>query len=327
MSTMETILLAFGGGLFGASLGALWAFCLCGLLVLLGCVGVLGGGSDFLLLQVGLGPIFGPHAGGFLAGVVAASYAAGLRGNHPTGSGRDILSPLIGTSWDVLAVGGLGAVAGALLAPVLAATPLLREFDSLGLSIILVIWAGRLIFHREGPFGKAESIKKHGLLGTDHYALSWVGWMSPPPLLLMIGAGAGALSGGVAKFSQTALEPLVSTGAVSAAAAGTVPVIFVWGLSAVMLACLQLGQGSVQKVPVTHCMAVLAAVCFLNTQSLIAAVLGGIFGAFLQELCARLFINHGSDHLDPPAAGIAFGVFILNLIFKPEWLGAAAWFR
>ncbi len=326
MPEPELILAAFAGGIFGAAVGALWAFCLCGLLTLAGCLVVLSSGPDFLLLQVGLGPVFGPQGGGFLAGVVAASYAAGLRGNHPTGSGRDILSPLMGTSWDVLAVGGAGAAAGVLLVPVIGRIPILREFDHLALAIILVIWAGRLLFHRESPFGRRESIKKYGLWGTDNHALSWVGWMSPPPLLIMIGAGMGGLSGAVAGLSRAALEPLAASGAVSAAAAGTVPVIFCWAVSAVMLTALQLGQGPVQKVPVTHAMAVLSAVVFLKTNSLVAAVIGGVLAAFLQEACARLFINHGSDHLDPPAATIAFGVFFLNLLFKPEWLNLAGRF-
>ncbi|MDR1044405.1 MAG: hypothetical protein LBP33_04705 [Candidatus Adiutrix sp.] len=322
MFTFETVLMAFTGGLFGAALGALWSFCLCGLVTMIGCAVVLAGGPDFLLLQVGLGPVFGPQAGGFLAGVIAASYA-GARGKHPGGSGRDILTPLIGSSWDVLLVGGLGAVAGVLLPPLLASVPVIREFDHLGLSIIVVTFAARAVFYKEGPFGRKDSIARHGLMSTDHYGLSWVGWMSPPSRLLIVGAGAGGLAGAVARFSSEALGPLAAAGSVSPAGAATVPIIFCWGLSAVMLTGLQLGQGNVQKVPVTHCMAVLGALSFIYTGSLIGAVAGGIFGAFLQELCARLFINHGSDHLDPPAAGIAFGVFTLNIIFKPEWFGLA----
>ena len=66
-------------GIFGSSLGALWSFCLCVFLTIAGGLVVVSGGSDFLLLQVGLGPIFGPHTGGFVAGIVAATYAADLR--------------------------------------------------------------------------------------------------------------------------------------------------------------------------------------------------------------------------------------------------------
>jgi hypothetical protein len=283
---LNTALLAFAGGIYGSCLGALWSFCLCGLLTLLGCAVVLGGGSDFLLLQVGLGPLFGPQGGGFVAGVVAASYAAGIKKNHPGGSGRDILSPLVGTSWDVLLAGGLASLVCVLLAQAIPHIPVLRRSDSLALAIVLVSFASRAVFQREGPLGNAASIRRHGLLGTDNYALSWNGWMSPPGRLLLVGIGIGGLAGGVAMFSRQALQPMVEAGLISTAGAGTVPVIFCWGLSAVALTALQLGQGTVLKVPVTHGMAVLGAAAFLNTGSLPVAVLGGVFAAFLQELLA-----------------------------------------
>ena len=38
-------------------------------------------------------------------------------------------------------------------------------------------------------------------------------------------------------------------------------------------------------------------------------------GAF-QELMARMFWNHGSNHVDPPAVAIAFGTLALNLANK-----------
>ena len=100
--SLTTILVCFGGGIMGPALGGLFFFVLCGLVVLAGCIFVLSGGSDFVLLQVGLGPIFGPHVGGFCSGVVAATYAAGVKKNHPGGAAKDIPSPLLDTSWDVL---------------------------------------------------------------------------------------------------------------------------------------------------------------------------------------------------------------------------------
>ena len=109
-SVMVTIIYAFCGGIFGASVGALWAFILCTIIAVMGALVVLAGGSDFILMQVALGPIFGPAAGGFLSGVVAATYSHGVRINHPTNNAKDIVTPLMGTSWDVLFVGGIAAV-------------------------------------------------------------------------------------------------------------------------------------------------------------------------------------------------------------------------
>ena len=316
----EAIILAFGGGVFGASLGGLWSFCLCGFVTLFGCLVILAGGSDFLLLQVGLGPIFGPHVGGFVSGVVAATYAAGVRHNHPTGNAKDILSPLVDTSWDVLVVGGVSAVFGLLLVPALQHIPILRESDMLALSIIINIFLARLVFQKEAPWGNRESIRKYGLFGTDGYAISWVGWMSPPSRLVALGAGVGLLSGGVAKGLHTALVPLAQKGAISDAAAMTAPLIFCWALSAIMLTMLNFGQGCIQKSPVTHCMAIMGAWGFLQTRSLAGAMVFGIGAAFIEEYAARLFYNHGSNHLDPPAAGIAIATLLMNLLFKPEYL-------
>jgi hypothetical protein len=293
-------------------------------MTLFGCGLILAGGSDFLLLQVGLGPIFGPHAGGFLAGVVASSYASGFRGNHPGGpeAGKDILSPLIGTSWDVLVVGGLASLLSVLLVPVVAAIPILNQADHLALAILMVTFISRFFFQKEGLFGKALTRKQFGLLGTNSYQISWLPWMAPWPRLLVLGFGVGGLSGGVAKLCLAAM----ATGNLTTAGAGTVPIIFGWGFSAMMLTCLQLGQGKVAKVPCTHCMALVAALGYVYTNSLIVAALCGTLGALTQELGARLFYNHAHDHLDPPAAGIAMGSLILSFVFKPEWLNLSAWF-
>ncbi len=324
--SLNAILLAFGGGMFGASLGGLWSFCLCGLLTILGCIAVLAGGSDFLLLQVGLGPVFGPHTGGFVAGVVAATYAAGVRKNHPTGNAKDILSPLVDTSWDVLVVGGVAAVFGLVLVPVLQHIPILRDSDMLALSIVINIWVARLLFQRQMPWGDKESIKKYGWLGTGDYSISWVGWMARPSRLVVLGAGVGLLSGGVAMGFRHALLPMAQQGTVSEAAAFVAPLIFCWGLSAAMLTMLTFGQGTIQKSPVTHCIAIMGAWGYLQTQSLVVAMVFGVCAAFIQELTARMFYNHGSNHLDPPAAGIALSTLLMQLAFKPEYLNFSQYF-
>jgi hypothetical protein len=280
----------------------------------LGCAVVLAGGSDFLLLQIALGPLFGPQTT-FLGGAVAASYAAGIRKNHPGGSGSDIISPLLASSWDVLLVGGAGATACALLASaVIPHVPLLNRTDGLAVSIVIISLIARFLFHREGPCGKKESIKKFGLLGTDNYAISWLPWLAQPSRLVVVGAAVGCLAGASAMFCERILQPLVQAGSLAAGTAYIVPYIFFWSVSAVMLAALQLGQGATQKIPVTHGIAVLGAAAYLGSHSLPVAILGGIFGAFLQEFCARCFNNHGSDHVDPPAFVITLGILLYSFI-------------
>jgi len=143
-----TMLVAFGGGVFGAALGGLWSIFLCALLVLVGSVLVMAGGSDFLLFQIALGPVFGPHVGGFTAGLAAASYAAGYKKNHPNQDAKDILSPLMDTSWDVLAIGGAFSVLGHILAQLLPKIPIINQFDILALDIVITIIIARFLFHK-----------------------------------------------------------------------------------------------------------------------------------------------------------------------------------
>ncbi|MDR1856943.1 MAG: hypothetical protein LBR22_07260 [Desulfovibrio sp.] len=313
---LDTAVLAFFGGVFGTAIGGLWVFVLDTLLVLLGCIMVASGGSDILLTQFALGPVFGPQST-FLGGAVAASYAAAIKKNHPggTGAGKDIVTPLLDTSWDVYAVGGLAAVACALLATAGPYLPILKSMDGLAGPIIIVSLVARFIIHREAPWGKMESIKKLGWLGTDGYKISWAGCMSPPMRLLFVGASVGCLAGVGAMHWEAALKPLVVAGTITPSVAYLIPYIFFWGVSGVMLTALQLGTGNIQKIPITHAMSVLAAAAYLGSHSIPVAILGGIFGAFLEEFCARGFYNHGSDHVDPPAFAIALGTLTYSFIF------------
>lgn len=313
--SFETLLICFGGGMVGAAFGGLWAFILCGFLVLSGCIVVLTGGGDFLLLQVGLGPIFGPQIG-FAGGVAAVSYAAGIKKNIASESGKDILSPLVDTSWDVLVVGGIAAVITHIIINILVKIPVINMFDCIALGIALTFMLARLLFQKEMPWGNSASIKEHGWLKTNNYALSWVPWMSPPARLTVIGFGIGIMSSSFAMGTKGVLDPMVASGEVSATAAFVVPLIIGWALAAISLIGLNFATGEIQKFPVWHCMAILSALAYLHFGSILLAGIVGILAAFLQELAARMFWNHGSDHIDPPAVAIAVGTFILNLIQK-----------
>ncbi|MDD2320620.1 MAG: hypothetical protein PHO83_11270 [Geobacteraceae bacterium] len=312
--SVNTLLLCFGGGIVGAALGGLFSFVIVGLIVLTGCLVVFNGGSDFLLLQVGLGPLFGPQAGGFVAGTAAAAYAAGFRKNLPSGSAKDILSPLVGTSWDVLLVGGLFAVAGHLMVQLFGQIPFINQADCIALSVVVAQLLARLLFLREMPWGNRDSIREYGFLGTNSGALSWVPWMAEPGRLVVFSMGVGLLSGAIAMGTKNALDPMLAKGLISAAGAFVVPLILAWGVAAVSLVGLQLGSGEVQKFPVWHCQAILSALAFLLFGSLVAAAIVGVLAGLLQELVARTMWNHGSSHVDPPAGAIALGTLLLNLV-------------
>ncbi len=318
-----TIIYAFCGGIFGASIGALWAFILCTIIAVMGSLVIMAGGSDFVLMQIALGPIFGPAAGGFLSGVVAATYAHGVKGNHPTNNAKDIVSPLMGTSWDVLFVGGITAVISVYFMVLLGKIPYLAKGDLGAISIIIISILARVIFLKESAFGNRASIDKHGIFGTNNYELSWCGYMTPKPLLMIIGISMGGVSAAIAAGLLDVLRPLVESGKIDASLAWTVPLFFTWGISGIMLTMMALGQGATGKVPVTHAISLVGALLFLHTEPIFGAdtailfgILGGIMGMAVQEFGARVFWNHGGNHIDPPAFSIAINTLFINILFS-----------
>ena len=310
--SVGTLILCFGGGIVGAALGGLFSFVLCGIIVLSGCLVLLQGGSPFLLLQVGLGPIFGPHVGGFAAGVGAATYAAAIRKSLP-GGGKDILSPLMPLSWDVLLVGGIFAIIGHLFVQAFGKLPFVQDFDVIALSVAVTAMLARLIFMKEMPWGSPASIKEHGYL-KGNLKLAWLPWTHPLPKMLLFGLGAGLFSVALAIGSQGAMQPLVDKGVVPSGVAFVVPLILGWAVGAVSLIALQLGTGAIQQVPVWHAQAILSAMAYLYFGSIGLAAAVAILTTLLQEFMARVFWYHGSNHIDPPACCIALGTFILNCL-------------
>jgi hypothetical protein len=316
-------LICFGGGILGTALGGLLSFVFCSFSIFVGCLLVLAGGSDFILLQVGLGPIFGPHVGGFASGLAAVTYSVSFKKNlekPALGLGaKDILSPLLATSWDVLLVGGITAVIGHILVQIFTSIPVINMFDCIALSLILTTLAARLIFQKEMPWGNSESIKECGYFG---YKCQWIPWMNIPSKQVMFGLGAGLFSGAIAMGTKGILDPMAAAGKISAAAAFVVPLIMCFSIAGFSLIALALGtlsidvQGEIQKVPVWHCQSVLAALAYLHFGSILVAGIVGIVAAFMQDIMARLFWNHGSNHVDPPACAITVGTFILNVLHK-----------
>ena len=319
MESITTLLICFGGGLVGTALGGLYAFILCGIIVFSGCLLVMAGASDFVLLQIGLGPIFGPHVGGFTSGVVAVTYAEGIRKNAPggEGTGKDILSPLMNTSWDVLLVGGIWAVLAHVILQLLVKIPIIKMWDCIALTVVIGCMLSRLVFQKVMPWGQAESIKAHGYFGTDDGAIQWIPWEHDKySKLTVFGLGVGLLSGGIALAFKDCLGPLVESKQVTATAAFVVPLIFAWSMAAISLIGLNFATGTIQQFPAWHHIAILSALAALLFGNIIVAGVVGITAGYLGDVMARMFYNHGTNHVDPPACAITFGTFILNVIGK-----------
>jgi len=315
---VNDILLAFAGGIIGAALGATWSGIICGILVTIGCLCVLAGGSPLLLTKVALGPMFGFHCGGFLAGLVAACYAASVKKNIPIKElgAKDILSPLLGCGGDVLLVGGVAAVCGYTLGLAFEKIPVINWFNTSALAITIISFISRAIFLKEPPWGSMESIKKYGYLGTDNYRISWLPWMAPPSRSLVYGFGWGVFSAGLAMVAKESIEPLVAKGVVHPLMGHVVPLCLGFGITLAILVPLAVGRGPIQHIGVQHHVALNAALAYMYWPSLWVGGIVGIGSALLCELMARMFWNHGSSHVDPPTATIAVGFFIINALYK-----------
>ena len=269
-----SILIAFAGGIFGAAVGALQAFVILGFLILVA-VGAQATGAD--LMSIPLGPAFGPHVGGFAAGVAAAAYA-GKKGKID--SGRDIVSALMGTnSPDVLLVGGIFSVGAYVLNWALSQIPFAWT-DTIALSVVISAIVARLVWGN-GLFGQVKAGQARFTPGPD---TQWLPWQSTIAQRLIIGLGAGALSAHIALL-------------IGAENGG---VVMGFAISAISLALLGLGV----QVPVTHHITLVAAVAASASGSLLWGAAFGIGAGIVGEYMANTFLVHGDTHIDPPACTI-----------------------
>ena len=278
-----TVLLAsFGGGVFAAAIGTLPSFVFTGLLVLVGAaVAAAGGGTD-LLADVAFGPVFGPHiAFGGGAAATAYAYRRGL-----IGSGREITLPLAGLGRaDVLLVGGCFGCVGYLLNGLWRLAGFGPHTDAIAMTVVISAMIARIAFGRSGLVNRQfePDEQRH-----------WVRHQERPLQLLTIGLGAGIISAFMAQ----------RFGADAGGVLG-------FGIASASLVFAQFGL----KTPVTHHMALPAAVATLASGDMLVGAAFGVVGAFAGEGFSRVFHQHGDTHIDPPAAGIALTVAAVRLIW------------
>lgn len=303
------LLAAFGGGLFGAAIGGQPAFIFTGFMVMIGVANSLAGGGFDFLGQVAFGPVFGPHIS-FAGGAAAAAFAA-RRGVLETG--RDIGTPLTGTGDPlVLVVGGLFGMGGYLVSALFAYLLTLAGADggapvpltdTVALTVATSAIVARLMFGKTGLFGTVTDEARQRGRFTPGGNQAWVAHQQSFAQSILLGLGAGLLSGWVvATFTEASAD--------FAAGAG----ILMFGVSAVSLILLQFGLPG----PVTHHMSLPAAVAAAGALSLglgggaalVAGAIGGVLGALLGEFYSRLFLIHGDTHVDPPA----FAIFTMATI-------------
>ena len=272
---------AFGGGIFGAAIGALPVFVLCGIAAIVGPAVALATGNGAFTGDVAFGPMLGPHIS-FAGGVAATVYAAKI-GKLPSG-GKDITAGLMGlNSPDVLLVGGAFGALGYVIFWLLGKVPTIGDqpwTNTVALTVVISAIIARLLFGSTGVFGKVRA-------GDNRWRSSataaWVPWMSHPNQLLVIGLG---LALGISWVTMQV--PATAT---------------LWfGFAGASLVFLQFGT----KMPVWHHIA-------LATETAVIASGGnmwwgvafGLGAVFLGEIFAMLFVAHGDSHIDPPACALA----------------------
>jgi hypothetical protein len=275
---------AFGGGMWGAAVGAVPAFIFTGVLALLGATAAASGHKE--LVEVAFGPFFGPHVS-FGGGVAAAAYAA-ARGKLPTG--RDIGSALMSLkSVDVLLVGGLFGVAGVLVNQGLTSAGASNWTDTIAVTVVLTNIAARLIWGKTSVFGTVSSPTGKRFRPDD--SATWLPWQQDFAHVLGIGLAVGLAGAYLASRSG------LSAGADALS----------FGIATSVLLFLIMGH----KVPVTHHIALPAALGVLHGAGFVGGVFCGVAGAVVGEIGSRVFLIHGDTHIDPPAIGIA--VVVLSL--------------
>lgn len=309
--------LAFAGGAFGASVGALNAFAFTGFVVVAGEIlnvvqTNLGESWVDVTHDVGFGVVFGPHVA-FAGGAAASAYAAkkgygdleGPWGYHPA---KQITRGL-GSRPEVLAVGGAFGLVGYAFAE--ASTALSLPYDPV---------AGGVV---------ASAVAHRAVLGYD-----------------VVGAASTRLDGEIWLPYQSKMVDVVALGAVVGALGGYVgyatgSAFLGFGLSAASLALMCAG---VDRVPVTHHITLPASTAVLalagasagtvsvsTTQALSLPVVisaGAAFGAsgsVFGELSQRLLYQGADTHLDPPAASILVSTFLIAAMSVAGLLPTAAW--
>lgn len=296
---LNLILAAFGGGLFGAAIGALPSFIFCGFLVIAGEALAMAGGPAAEVLgmtgAVGFGTLFGPHVG-FAAGAAASAYAAHVKDSLEDGA--DILSPLIKIGmdddvWDILVVGGLFGILGYFLNGIFG-TVMGLPTDTIALTVAVSALIHRVIFCETGIFGSYDPE-----MSDSRWAppadIAWLPFQMRAGHLIPLGLGVGLVSGYVT----------LATGSV----------FIMFGITAASLIILETkGSG-----PVTHHIALPASAAAAATGSVLMGGLYGILGAVIGEFFARLFYDWGDSHIDPPACTIATLIFIATVAHGFDW--------
>jgi hypothetical protein len=289
MDVQEIILwlvLAFCGGMFGAAVGGLCSFVFCGVAALIASAFMLTGHTElagWTDAWLTWGPLLGAQTA-FVGGGWAALYAKYHAGFH---NGRDICKPLAGLNRpDVLIVGGLGGLCGALVTWLFWLLPsytvggqAIASSNNVACGVAVAAIIGRLIFGKTGVFGKVPAGVRRWV-GND--ACCWLPWQHDSGQLMLLSLAIG-LPSALLAYANPATH------------------LMTFGIMTVLYLFMVLGQ----SVIAGHHFAICAYLAVAATGNAAWGVAFAIICGFVTEISAFAFTAYGDSHIDPPTCGIA----------------------
>ena len=336
--TIELLVAAFAGGVFGAAIGALPAFAFTGFLVVVGetlAIARLTMAPDATVPPVteaiAFGVVFGPHVS-FAGGAAAVAFAA--RRGYVDAPGFEyhpakLVTRGLGARPDVLLVGGAFGVLGHLL--LVGSLGLSAPWDPVAMGVVLSAVAHRLAFGYDlvgdvrlrevlnmGRFERERVVGDGGRIPVE----PWLPYMYRWDGVAVLGVSVGVLGGYLAYVTGSAFLG--------------------FGISAATLLFICAG---VDGIPVTHHITLPASTAVLAvggvplegaTPAAVAAAVPlwqalavgagfGLVGALAGELLQRVFYAHADTHFDPPAASIVVTTFLIGVLAMAGVFQTAVW--
>lgn len=303
-----SLIAAFGGGAFGAALGALPAFIMTGFVALAGTGIALAGGADVLVGNLAFGSFFGPHIA-FAGGVAAAAYAGrkstalrtGQLSNGETAilagedvfNGSDITFALNAKGdYSIIIVGGIFGVIGFLINN-LYANIIGLQTDTVAMTVATSGILARLILGKSGLIGKYTGTNSRAFISKGNE--------------LVYNIALGLVVGVVVSYTGAVL---IEGGVPMDSVKGSYPALC-FGISAITLIFAQFGTG----VPTTHHISLPAANAFVLSGNPIVGIIVAILCALLGDFFTKTFNSYVDSHIDPPACTIFVMTFIILAIF------------
>ena len=305
------LVIAFCGGAFGASIGALAAFVFTGIAGLIGIAMAASGASFDFLGNVAFGPYFGPHIA-FAGGVAAAAFARKMGYME---SGKDILKSLSGLKRpSVLVIGGIFGMMGYAINTGIALLPI--KLDTVALTVFILAIIAKIVFGATGLgeiFGTVPAdIKKIGGRYSMRCTNVWLPYLTATCEKTIIGITAGGVS--------VYLTYLMLQNPETASVAPFVG----FCISAVSLIMMFFGS----ELPVTHHITICASYGVVASGgSIWWGFAAAVVAAFAGDFFARTFYCYGDTHVDPPATAIAAVSFVLmtvipKSVYEVEYIAA-----